>query len=110
MRTGKVRTREHILEDYSAVHFERNVLDCGYSVERTRHDYGIAMTLYTYDAGGGLENDAILIQSKATDSLRILSGGNKIALSVGWADLEKWQNASLLVILILYDAQKHTAY
>lgn len=110
MRTGKTRTREHIIADYSGVHFEKNALDCGYSVERTLHDYGIDMTLFTYDGNGELESDFILVQLKATDKLKRLRDGESISLAIEWADLETWQNNFMIVILVLYNAPNGTGY
>ncbi len=36
----KRRTREHVIADLCAHHVEGFVLRCGWTVERTRHDYG----------------------------------------------------------------------
>jgi hypothetical protein len=42
----KVRTREHIIADLAINHVERQVLLCGYSVERIEHDYGIDLVTF----------------------------------------------------------------
>ena len=86
------------------------MLRCGYTLERTVHDYGVDLLLYTYDANGEYENDAISIQMKATDSLAVLQDQETISLSIACADLERWLEETLPIILILYDAQADVAY
>ena len=39
-----------MIADLSANHVEKQALLCGFSVERVRHDYGIDLILFTYDA------------------------------------------------------------
>lgn len=108
--TKKRRTRQHVIAELSANHVERHVLQCGFSVERVEHDYGIDLVLFTYDASGGIENGQVFIQLKATDSLRILANQQTIAFSVEWADLELWLKEPMPCILIVYDAQADVAY
>ena len=58
----KRRTREHVIADLSANYVERYVLRCGFTVERTVHDYGIDLILSTYSASGEIENGQVYIQ------------------------------------------------
>src|SRR5262249_54094421 len=54
----KTRTREHIVADLAVNHVERQVLLCGYTVERIAHDYGLDLILFTYTAAGGSRRTA----------------------------------------------------
>lgn len=72
----KRRTREHIIADLSVNHVERQVLLCGYTVERHRHDYGLDLLMSTYDHNGEVENGEVRLQLKATDHLNRVQGGD----------------------------------
>jgi hypothetical protein len=106
----KRRTREHVIADLSVNHVERLVLRCGWTVERSRHDYGIDLYMHTYDANGEVENGWIRFQLKATDSPRWSADGTVVSLRLEWRDLLFWVNELQPVILILYDAQEDRAY
>lgn len=106
----KRRTREHIIADLSVNFAERQALLCGHSVERTMHDYGIDLRLYTYDSNGEVENGEIQMQLKATDNLVLVDQGLSIAFRIESADLETWLCEPMPVILIVYDAQNDKAY
>ena len=102
--------RSHIIADLSVNHVERSILRCGHTAERIVHDYGIDLTLYTYNDHGEPESDAISIQLKATDHL-VLSQDQQVApLSIERSDLERWLLETMPVILILYDAQADVAF
>lgn len=66
----KRRTQEHVIADLSVNHVERFILRCGWTAERTQHDYGIDLFMETFTDNGEVENGRILLQLKATDSLR----------------------------------------
>lgn len=106
----KTRTREHVIASQSVAHVERLIFARGFTAERIVHDYGYDLNLYTYDDVGGIENGNILIQLKATDHLTILQDGETISLAVDWADVAFWQNETMPVILIVYDARREEAY
>jgi hypothetical protein len=106
----KTRTREHIIADASAAHFEGIAVQCGYTVERPIRDYGIDMFLFTFEADGSVENDSIPVQLKATDNPRYLKDGKTISFPVECADLRAWRKELMPAILVLYDAQKEVAY
>ena len=106
----KRRTREHVIGDLSVNHVERHALHCGYSVERTAHDYGTDLWIATYDSAGELENGRIRVQLKATDQMRTLSGGRYATLRVSRKDLHHWLLEAEPVILILYEAQADRAF
>ncbi len=106
----KRRTREHVIADLSVNHVERLVLRCGWTVERTRHDYGIDLMMRTYADTGEAETAVVYIQLKATDSLPLSADKRKILLRLEWRDLLFWLNEPMPVILIVYDAGGDTAY
>jgi hypothetical protein len=106
----KRRTREHVIADLSANHVERQALLCGFSVERRTHDYGIDLTLFTYNSDGEVENGEVLFQLKPTDHLKIVSGGEEIAFRLERADLLTWLHEPMPVILVVYDAIAEVAY
>jgi hypothetical protein len=91
-------------------HVEKQVLLCGYTVERMRHDYGIDLLLYTYTDEGEVENDTVRFQLKATDNLPLLKDGQTISFAASRADLDFWLGEWLPVILVVYDALADVAY
>jgi hypothetical protein len=106
----KRRTREHVIADLSVNHVERLVLRCGWTVERTRHDYGIDLLLRTYGPTGEVENDEIGLQLKATDSLPRSADRSTIPLRLEWRGLLFWLKEAIPIILIVYDAAGDRAY
>lgn len=106
----KRRTREHIIADLSANYVERQVLLCGYSVERVRHDYGVDLLLFTYDAEGFVESGLIFLQLKATDRVKRVASGQEIAFRLETKDVRGWIKQWQPVILVVYDAQAELAY
>jgi hypothetical protein len=107
---GKTRTREHVLADLSINHVERQVLLCGFSVERVQHDYGYDLTMATYNKHGEFEPGGVYIQVKATDRLTTLAGGEGISWPLSRRDLKLWLAETYPVILIVYDGKKDQAY
>jgi hypothetical protein len=106
----KRRTRAHVIADLSVHHVEGHVLRCGWVVERMRHDYGIDLELRTFNRKGEAEEDAILLQLKATDRLRRRPGAIDNPFRVERSDLILWLVELRPVILIVYDARKDVAY
>lgn len=106
----KRRTREHVIADLSINHVERQVLLCGYTVERVFYDYGYDLLMFTFNTNGEPEADEIRIQVKASDKLRVVQGGQAFALRVDRSDVARWTNERVLVVLILYDTQIDVAY
>jgi hypothetical protein len=107
---GKRRTREHVLADLSINHVERQVLQCGFSVDRVQHDYGYDLTMATYNQAGEVEPGAVHIQVKASDRLPGLAGSKAISWPVSRRDLKLWLAEPYPVILVVYDGQKDKAY
>jgi hypothetical protein len=106
----KRRTREHVIADLRVNHVERFVLRCGWTVERKQHDYGLDLSMETYNADGEVENGWVLFQLKATDSVRRSANGTVIPLRLEWRDLLFWLNDPAPVILVVYEAPQDRAY
>src|SRR6516165_1361320 len=106
----KRRTREHVIADLSVNHVERFILRCGWTVERSRYDYGIDLDMHTYNSRGEAENGKILFQLKATDVLKKSTDGKVILVRLEWRDVLFWANEGEPVILVIYDAREDKAY
>jgi hypothetical protein len=106
----KRRTREHVIADLSANYVEKQALLCGFSVERVRHDYGIDLILFTYDAHGEVESGKVFLQLKATDRVRWVAKGAFLGFRLDRADLHAWLTEFQPVILVVYDAPADQAY
>ncbi len=99
-----------MIADLSVNHVERFVLRCGWTVQRTTHDYGIDLLLKTYNKDGEPESGLVSVQLKATDKIKVRSSGQAVALRLEWRDVQAWRDEPLPVIVILYDAQQDQAY
>src|SRR5262245_47846532 len=106
----KRRTREHVIADLSVNHVERLVLRCGWTAERTRHDYGLDLVMRTYTANGEIESGSVWFQLKATDRLPRSADKQSIPVRLEWRDLLSWVNDPMPVILVVYDAALEKAY
>lgn len=106
----KRRTREHVIADLSVNHVERLVLRCGWTVERTQHDYGLDLVMRTYSASGEIESGTIWLQLKATDRLSWSRDKQTILVRLQWGDLLSWVNDPMPVILVIYDAGDDRAF
>jgi hypothetical protein len=106
----KRRTRAHIIADLSVNWVERIALLCGFAVQATRPDYGIDLNLYTFDEDGEPDPGYVLMQLKATDNLVTLADGETIPVRIDRADLARWLDEPMPVILILYAAREESAY
>ncbi|HYT91392.1 MAG TPA: DUF4365 domain-containing protein, partial [Gemmataceae bacterium] len=108
----KRRTREHVIADLSVHHVEGLALRCGYTVQRIVADYGHDLLLATYNEAGEAEANYILLQLKASDSLRQyeLAQEEVFSFPVSAKDYRLWRDGQLPVFLILYDAQLGEAY
>jgi len=106
----KRRTREHVIADLSVNHVERQVLLCGFTVERRWHDYGFDLFMNTYDRNGELESGEVHFQLKATDQLRLTSNGQAVLFRVARADLRTWLDVTMPMIVVVYDARAEIAY
>jgi hypothetical protein len=107
---GKTRTREHVLADLSINHVERQILLCGFAVDRVQHDYGYDLTMYSFDASNAIEPGQVYIQVKGTDDLPWIASGKIISWSVSQRDLKLWLQETYPVVLAVYDGQQDKAY
>jgi hypothetical protein len=99
-----------VLADLSINHVERQVLLCGFSVERTQRDYGYDLTLVSYNKAGEIEPGLVYMQVKATDQLPWLAGGKQMSWPVSRRDLRLWLQEAYPVVLVIYDGRKEQAY
>jgi hypothetical protein len=106
----KCRTREHVLADLSANFVERQALLCGFAVNRSAQDYGIDLTVQTFNRRGEVENGWVLFQLKATDRLKLVDRGRAVSCRIERADLRHWLHERDPLILALYDARADMAY
>jgi hypothetical protein len=106
----KRRTREHVIADLSVNHVERFVLRCGWTIQRTTHDYGIDLLMETFNQKGEPQNGRVLFQLKATDRLKLIDNGRAIAVRLDARDVSAWRDEPMPIILVMYDAQADAAY
>ncbi len=99
-----------MIADLSVNHVERQVLLCGHTVERVRHDHGYDLFMFTYGSDGQIENGDVRLQIKATDTLKTSSDAANVLFRLDRADLALWLDEIMPVILILYDAAAEFAY
>ena len=107
---SQTRTREHVLADLSANYVEKRALLCGFAVDHVRPDYGIDLTVRTFNRRGEAENGWIPFQLKGTDRLKAVDGGRAVTCRIERADLRHWLNEAQPVMLALYNARADLAY
>lgn len=104
----KRRTRQHVIAD-QGIHFvEGVVLEEGHTVQRTDHDYGYDLLLFTYDKRGYVEPGFAAIQVKASEHLQVT--GSKCVFDLDVRDYNLWMEEKHPVVLILYDAKLRQAF
>lgn len=106
----KRRTREHVLEDLSENHLERQVLLTGHLLRRPKRDYGVDVTMFHFADDGGIENGEVRFQLKASDSLKVIKQGTVISVSISTRDLHYWQLEIYPFILVVFNAKTESAY
>ena len=104
----KQRTRQHVIADLSAHYVEGFVLAAGHTVQQFDRDYGYDLFLTTYDEEGYVEPGVLLLQLKASETLRRVGTGYVFDLDV--RDYNLWMLEDRPVILVLYDASRRRAY
>jgi hypothetical protein len=98
-----------VIADLSVNHVERQVLLCGYSVERVWMDYGIDLIVHTYNRRGEAENGRVLFQVKATDRIRRSKDSVSVLCRLETVDLRFWSGETMPVIVVHYDAMSDLA-
>jgi hypothetical protein len=106
----KRRTRQHVVADLAINHVERVFLECGHTADRTQHDYGIDIFVSSYDNRGFVESGYLLVQVKATDRLRQVAHGQRIAVRVETAHIAAWTADPMPLGLVVYDASAGRAF
>ena len=108
----KQRTREHVIESLGFNYVERHILYAGYTVMRYSqgNDYGYDGLVQTYNAQGEMEAFRFHFQLKSTDDIQFLKSKNAFVFDLSVRDLELWLHDSVMMLLVLYNAQKETAY
>jgi hypothetical protein len=106
----KRRTREHVIADLGINHVERQALLAGYVVERSLHDYGLDLVLWTFSPEGEVEAGGVSFQVKATEHLKWSRDKRFISFRIQRADLRNWLVHPFPVILAVYDVPNDRAY
>jgi Domain of unknown function (DUF4365) len=99
-----------VIADLSVNHVERFVLRCGHSIERPRSDYGLDLSMVTYNRRGEIQNGFVYFQLKATENIPVRRSQRSIPFAVQRAHLLHWLAEPQPVILIVYDARLDRAY
>jgi Domain of unknown function (DUF4365) len=106
----KQRTRQHIIEDLSFNHIEKQILLAGFTMNRNSNDYGIDGYIQTFLPTGEIYKKTIDFQLKSTDYIQYTEKRQALAFDLNIVDLEFWLSKDRQMLLILYDAQKDIAY
>ena len=106
----KQRTRKHVIASQCLNHVEKFVYDKGHSAERVESDYGYDLMVSTYDNEGYVEAGFILLQLKATDSIRKIENDTYVSFTISIKDYRLWMAEGYPVFLIVYDAIDRNAY
>ena len=106
----KTRTREHVIADLSVNYVARQVLMAGYTLSRILRDYGLDVSMTTFDSAGEVDNETVWLQLKATDHLSLSADGTVARIRIESADLRYWLLEIMPVLLVLYDAAGDRAF
>jgi hypothetical protein len=106
----KRRTREHVIADLGVHHVEGVVLECGWTTERIRHDYGYDLAIFTYTEDGFLESGLILVQVKATENLTDQNNAEFLSWTLDTRDIRSWRSEIMPVAFVVCDTSEKTAY
>jgi hypothetical protein len=108
---GKLRTRQHIIEDLGFNHIEKQILLAGFTMQRTFvHDYGFDGSIQTFKETGEIAVESAEFQLKSTDSIQFLASKKAFVFDLSLRDLKTWLSTTTPTLLMLYDAQKEIAY
>lgn len=106
----KRRTREHVIADLGVNHVERYIFLAGFTAERLRYDYGLDLSMSTYNADGEVKSGRMKFQVKATFHPAISSAGDSIGMRVETAHFKSWLLEWDPVLLVVYDATSDRAF
>ena len=99
-----------MIADLSLVFVQYFAINAGFTSEAMTKDYGYDRTVNTFDADGLIENGAIQIQLKATDSLVTHADGLGCVFDLDVKDYNLWKDEPNPVFLNLFDAPARRAY
>lgn len=108
----KRRTRDHVIGDLAVNFVERQFLMCGHAVNRTGsgQDYGVDLTVLTFDGNGQVKNGQIEIQVRATEQIQPLKSGMEFSRRLNMSHVSHWLMQPNPVILAVYDASADRAW
>lgn len=107
----KLRTRQHIIEDLSFNHAEKQILTAGFTMYRiTNNDYGYDGYIQLFKPSGEIDSYLVHFQLKSTDHIRYSKSKEAVVFDLSIRDLELWLSDGRKMLLILYDAQNDVAY
>ncbi len=86
------------------------MLLAGHVVKRSQPDYGIDLTVTTFDADGEVERGEFSVQVKATERAKHLSRVKAVSIRIERRDLRAWLADPLPFLLVLYDVSADRAY
>ena len=108
---GKLRTRQHVIEDLGFNHIEKQILLAGFTMQRTFvHDYGFDGSIQTFKETGEIAVESAEFQLKSTHNIQFLASKKAFVFDLSLRDLKTWLSTTTPTLLILYDAQKDMAY
>jgi hypothetical protein len=108
---GKLRTREHQIEDLGFNHIEKQILLAGFTMFRYPYnDYGIDGFVQIFESSGESSNNSIAFQLKSTDHIQHSEAKKAVVYDFSVADLKSWLERDKPFLVILYDAQLDKAY
>jgi hypothetical protein len=106
----KRRTKNHVIAELAANHFERYALKCWFALDRVQHDYGLDGALYTYQSTGEPEEGFINVQFKASEHIKYNKDGTFASFPIEQAHLSEWLCEPFPVLLVLYDVNIEKSY
>jgi hypothetical protein len=107
----KLRTRQHIIEDLSFNHTEKQVLTAGFTMYRiTNNDYGYDGYIQLFKPSGEIDSHLVHFQLKSTDHIQYSKSKEAFTFDLSIRDLELWLSNERKMLLVLYDAQNDVAY
>jgi hypothetical protein len=108
----KRRTKAHVRADIALKYVQWICARAGFTTSDTPQgaDYGIDLSMQTFDRAGEVESEEVRFQVKAASRLRFAKAGSMIAYTVDKRDLRNWLEQIFPVILVVFDARTMTAY
>lgn len=103
------RTRAHIIASQSQNYMEKLFIDAGHTADRPS-DYGTDLLVTTFDKKGYAENGYVILQLKASDSLKYSASKSYISYSIERKHYNLWRKEPMPVFMILYHAKRKRAY